>query len=79
MILKKCVICKREFRSRDRSGKSGLGIRGVSTRPFGCITCSKKCSMIHVHRNRHKSKEYYSKEKRKEYNKEYFQNRKNKN
>ena len=42
----KCVICKRIFFKRIRTGKRKIGIENIRKR--NCTTCSKECAKIRV-------------------------------
>ena len=60
-MIKKCVICGREFQSYNRpySGKHSCSTKSGSTmpkRPFGSLTCSKLCSRKHYYVSKH---DYY--------------------
>jgi len=45
-MIKKCIVCKRDFKSCSGSVHGGMRIKTRRNRT--CLTCSKKCSIIYT-------------------------------
>jgi len=58
MVVKSCIICKREFECYDKPQTAGKGFRHKLKRRHNAITCSPKCAKEYglVCKKRYKAK-----------------------